>query len=94
MKADYDDRGQVALWQPRSDNPRAPKFKGSFIAHRDIREGEKIDLAVWENDSDNPNAPVLKGKGSDPYTKEDASQAKQEKSEHPEGFSSFDEIPF
>lgn len=62
---EYDNRGQVALWRPKTDNPKAPAAKGTVVAHRDIREGEEIDIALWKNDSDNPNAPLMKGKISD-----------------------------
>lgn len=61
----YDNRGQVSLWRPQSDNPKAPALKGSVVAHRDIKEGETLDVALWKNESDNPKAPVLKGKVSD-----------------------------
>lgn len=61
----YDNRGQVSLWKNQSENEKAPILKGTFIAHRDIREGEEVEIALWRNDSDNPKAPRLKGKGSD-----------------------------
>ena len=63
--ADYDNRGQVSLWKPESDNPKAPAARGTVIAHRDIREGETLDIALWRNQSDNPKAPLMKGKISD-----------------------------
>jgi len=62
----YDNSGQAALWRTNSDNPKAPVYKGNFIAHRDIKAGEKIDMAYWANQSDNPSAPRLKGKVEDP----------------------------
>ena len=61
----YDNRGQVSLWKNDTDNPKAPMLKGTYIAHRDIKEGESIDIALWRNDSENPKAPTLKGKGQD-----------------------------
>ncbi len=61
----YDNRGQVSLWKPQSDNPKAPAARGTIIAHRDIREGEEIEIALWRNQSDNPRAPLMKGKISD-----------------------------
>lgn len=70
----YDNRGQVALWKSNSDNPKAPAAKGTVIAHRDIREGEELDIALWRNDSDNPNAPVMKGKISDKVEKRQESR--------------------
>lgn len=65
---EYDNRGQVALWKPKSDNPQAPAAKGTVVAHRDIREGETLEIALWRNESDNPNAPLMKGKISDKRT--------------------------
>jgi hypothetical protein len=62
---DYDNRGQVSLWKPQSDNPKAPAARGTIVAHRDIREGEEIEIALWRNQSDNPRAPLMKGKISD-----------------------------
>lgn len=65
MPNDYDNRGQVALWKPNSDNERAPAAKGTVVAHRDIKEGETVEIALWKNDSENARAPVMKGKISD-----------------------------
>ena len=59
---EYDNRGQVSLWKPQSDNPNAPQASGTVVAHRDIKEGEELDIALWRNDSDNPRAPLMKGK--------------------------------
>ena len=70
MTEQYDNRGQIALWGKREDaSPNAPVAKGHFFAHRDIKEGEKIDVALWlaDNPNGNPNAPKMKGKVSDPY---------------------------
>jgi hypothetical protein len=63
--SDYDNRGQVALWNNASDNPKAPILRGTFIAHKDISEGEEVEIALWRNESDNPKAPTLKGEGKD-----------------------------
>ena len=63
--SEYDDRGKVALWKPETDNPKAPQAKGRVVAHRDIKEGEELDIALWRNQSDNPKAPVMTGKLSD-----------------------------
>jgi hypothetical protein len=57
----YDNRGKVSLWKNESDNAKAPAMKGNFVAHRDIREGEEIDIALWKNNSDNPRAPIVTG---------------------------------
>jgi len=66
---EYDNRGQIALWGKKpTDSDSAPAAKGHFFAHRDIKEGEQIEVALWKNDSDNPNAPKLKGKVSDKYS--------------------------
>ena len=67
--SEYDNRGQAALWRSKSENPKAPIAKGNVTAHRDIKEGEELELSFWKNDSDNPNAPFLKGKLGDKYEK-------------------------
>ena len=64
---DFNNLGQAALWKGKGDNPKAPALKGNFVAHRNIRAGEEIDLAFWKTDGDNPNAPALKGKCSDKF---------------------------
>ena len=64
---EFDNRGQVSLWPNESDNPKAPKYRGKVVAHRNIREGEELDIALWANQSDNPKAPKVKGKISDPF---------------------------
>lgn len=61
----FDNRGKVSLWKTQSDNPKAPAASGSVVAHRDIKEGEVLDLALWKNVSDNPKAPVMTGKLAD-----------------------------
>lgn len=82
---DYDNRGQVSLWKPESDNPKAPAYRGTVIAHRDIREGEEIEIALWPNHSDNPKAPKVRGKVSDKYRPE----------QQPDAAPDFDDdIPF
>ena len=65
----YDNRGQASLWRPQSRNPKAPALSGKVIAHRDIREGEELDIVFWNNKSDNPKAPILQGKIQDPFNK-------------------------
>lgn len=65
---EYDNRGQISLWGKKPDaSANAPAAKGHFFAHRDIKEGEQVDVALWLNDNDNPNAPKMKGKISDKY---------------------------
>lgn len=70
----YDNRGRVSLWKPQSDHPKAPAYRGSVIAHRDIREGEELEIALWPNQSDNPKAPKVRGKLSDKYQAEQPQQ--------------------
>ena len=87
---DYDNRGQVSLWRPDSDNPKAPAAKGTVVAHRDIKEGEAVEIALWRNDSDNPRAPLMKGKISDKRQGgEQSAPAQQAPADDPDS-----EIPF
>jgi hypothetical protein len=67
---EYDDRGKVALWRSKSDHPKAPILHGTAYAHRDIREGEMIEIALWRSKSEHPKAPVLNGRLSDAYEEE------------------------
>ena len=69
---EYDNRGQIALWKfvSPTNNADAPAATGHFYAHRDIKEGEKIDVSLWKESSQNPNAPVMKGKIQDKYVKD------------------------
>jgi hypothetical protein len=91
MPEQYDNRGQVALWRSKSDNPKAPTAKGTVIAHRDIKEGETVDIALWRNDSGNERAPVMKGKIQD--RQEGGQQSSQGVSQGPsQDFD--DDIPF
>jgi len=68
---DFNNLGQAALWKGKGDNPKAPALKGNFVAHRNIKAGEEIDLAFWKADGTNSNAPVLKGKCSDKFVPQD-----------------------
>ena len=62
----YDNRGKVSIWKnDNSKNEKAPILKGSIFAHRDIKEGEMIEVALWKNESDNEKAPTLRGNISD-----------------------------
>jgi len=70
MSDQYDNRGKISLWKNSTDNPSAPVAKGNFVAHRDIKEGEQIDVSLWKESSSNPNAPVMKGKIQDKYVKD------------------------
>ena len=67
---DFNNTSKIALWKNTSDNSSAPVLKGSFYAHRDIKEGEQIDVSLWKESSSNPNAPVMKGKIQDKYVKD------------------------
>ena len=67
----FDNRGQISLWKNETGNLKAPTAKGHFIAHRDIREGEQIEVSLWRNQSDNPNAPVMIGKIQDKFVKQE-----------------------
>lgn len=89
--SEYDNRGQVALWNPKSDNPNAPAAKGTVVAHRDIREGEEVEIALWRFTSDNPNAPLMKGKISDKRQQQAPQGAPQAAGED---FDDTDSIPF
>ena len=86
--ADERDKGQVALWKPDSDNPKAPAAKGTVVAHRYIKDGETVEIALWRNDSDNPKAPLMKGKISDKQA-----QGKPEPSPSPQE-GPDDDVPF
>jgi hypothetical protein len=70
MNDNFDNRGQVSVWKGDGSNPKAPILKGTAVAHRNIREGEELDIAFWKNESDNPKAPTLRGKLGDKYKKE------------------------
>lgn len=40
--------GDIAVFMERSKkSDKAPDWKGSMVAHRDIRAGEKLDVAFW-----------------------------------------------
>ena len=86
--SEYDNRGQVALWKPDSDNPKAPAAKGTVVAHRDIKEGETVEIALWRNDSENPKAPLMKGKIGDKQAQGGASKSPSPQ-EDPD-----DDVPF
>jgi hypothetical protein len=68
---DFDERGRGSLWKVTSDHPKAPTYRGKLFAHRDIREGEELELSLWPNRSDNPKAPQMRAQLKDKYTKAD-----------------------
>lgn len=93
--SEYDERGKVALWKPETDNPKAPQAKGRVVAHRDIKEGEELDIALWRNQSDNPKAPVMTGKLSDKREQQAQPSGGEQQSAPPADNSDFDsDIPF
>jgi len=73
----YDNRGVVSLWSNSKATGKMPVIKGNVVAHRDIKEGETLNIALWNNvDKDgndrhemNPKAPKWRGKISDKYVK-------------------------
>jgi hypothetical protein len=73
--AQYDNRGKVSLWNAQKHSDKSPSLMGSVIAHRDIFEGEALDLALWENHSENPKAPAMTGKLKDKEPTHKASRA-------------------
>ena len=91
--SNYDNTGTTALW--RNDKyeagGKAPRLKGHFFAHRDIKAGDKVAVAYWDSNSDNEKAPMLKGKVEDVY-QADAGQPMQQPA--PQSTQMSDEIPF
>ena len=87
MSEQYDNRGKIALWKNTTDNSSAPVAKGHFYAHRDIKEGEKIDVSLWKESSQNANAPVMKGKIQDKFVKDGFTNA-------PPAVAASEDIPF
>jgi hypothetical protein len=88
--SEFDNRGQVALWNGPAKGPKSPEYVGSVIAHRDIKEGETLDIALWGNSSSNPKAPAYKGKMSDKRE----THAKQDATRQPHPDDPNDSIPF
>ena len=87
MSEQYDNRGKISLWKNTTDNPSAPVAKGHFVAHRDIKEGEQIEVSLWKESNQNPNAPVMKGKIQDKFVKDGFTDA-------PPPVASSEDIPF
>jgi hypothetical protein len=67
----YDNRGKVSLWKNDKGGDKQPVVTGKVVAHRDIKEGETLDIALWKRDDASGNQPVMTGKISDPYKKDD-----------------------
>lgn len=54
--------GDISVFKERDKrNDKAPDWKGTAVAHRDIKAGEKLEIAFWQK-SDT----MLAGKVSDP----------------------------
>jgi hypothetical protein len=62
---EYDNRGKVSLWK-NDRGGSGPILSGKVVAHRDIKEGETIDIALWKRDAAG-NQPVMTGKIQDVY---------------------------
>jgi hypothetical protein len=62
---EYDNRGKVSLWK-NDRGGSGPILNGKVVAHRDIKEGETIDIALWKRDAAG-NQPVMTGKIQDVY---------------------------
>lgn len=90
MSDQHDDRGKVALWRSKSQHPKAPKFWGKVTAHRDIKEGEEVDISLWECRSNHPRAPELDGKIRD----REYPSREPEPSDMPADDDLNDDIPF
>lgn len=82
--------GDATAWPKKdSDHEKAPDFKGSIIAHRDIKAGEKVSLALWWKGERNPR--FLGGKVED-WRQPQASKPAQ--AAEPPPASLDDEIPW
>jgi len=91
--------GNVSLW--KGEGGKLPVLRGNFVAHRNIREGETIDIAVWRNQSDNEKAPYLTGKVQDRWVPKDkpGTQSREEYGRGPQSAAQVaddfdDDIPF
>ncbi|MDA8654974.1 hypothetical protein N9M50_07645 [Alphaproteobacteria bacterium] len=83
----YDNRGQVSMW--KSDRANGPTLSGKVVAHRDIKEGETLDIALWRQDASG-NQPIMKGKINDVWV---PSQPKTSVTELT-GKEVYDDVPF
>ena len=63
---EYDNRGKVSLWKTDSQNPKAPVLSGKVVAHREVKEGETLDLSLWKNEN-NGNQPIMRGEMKDVF---------------------------
>lgn len=65
---EYDNRGKVSLWK-NDRGGSGPILSGKVVAHRNIKEGETVDIALWKRDASG-NQPVMTGKIQDVYGSE------------------------
>lgn len=89
--------GDAACW--KGEGGAKPILKIKVTAHRNIREGEEVELALWTNDyKDREGQPDFKGKMQDKWVnpKHQGNQRKLEKEvgEVFGGDDFNDEIPF
>ena len=68
---EYDNRGKVSLWKNDRQSETQPVVTGKVVAHRDIKEGETLDIALWRREDAAGNQPIMTGKISDVFKKED-----------------------
>ena len=68
---EYDNRGKVSLWKNDRQGDTQPVVTGKLVAHRDIKEGETLDIALWKRDDASGNQPIMTGKIADVYKKDD-----------------------
>ena len=78
---EYDNRGKVSLWK-NDKGGSAPILSGKVVAHRDIKEGETIDIALWKRDTvvlgAAGNQPVMSGKIQDVYVSSNPSSVEDD----------------
>ena len=67
----YDNRGKVSLWKNDRQGANQPVVTGNLVAHRDIKEGETLDIALWRREDAAGNQPIMTGKISDVFKKDD-----------------------
>tara|TARA_R110000803_G_scaffold133423_3_gene200587 strand:- start:1989 stop:2249 length:261 start_codon:yes stop_codon:yes gene_type:complete len=84
----YDNRGQVSMW--KSDRANGPTLSGKVVAHRDIKEGETLDIALWRQDASG-NQPIMKGKINDVWA---SNQPAPAKTTQLAGKEVYDDVPF
>jgi hypothetical protein len=58
----YEERdGEATVWVNDVAGTRRPRLSGTFIAHRDIRVGEKVQIALWGADDNGNKARESRG---------------------------------